>query len=667
MKTKKDQAGNKDWLKADVRVLAHILAAQNIEFALPHTPHIPEFIANTLITIPGIKSCRVCLEDVSCQRCEMNSGICEECQASRKKAVGQIKLPSDRHDFRCSLADQPDMQFIAVNTLHYHFGFFVFQMDDPDIFNVYKPFISNFANYVAISLENRLQSDLLKKAHDELELRISEQAEELRSTNEYFIKEITVRQQTEESLRKSEEKLRAFFSQTIDGCFYIMLDEPVRWDETVDKEQVLDYVIGHQRVAQINDAMLSHYGTTREQIIDLVPYDFFEHNRDMWRRLLDAGKIRLERYVRKFDGTPLWIEGEYMVLYDSQGWIIGHFGIQRDITAHKRADEVLRLASLYSRKLIETSLDPLVMISKEGNITDVNTATERITGVRRETLIGSDFANYFTEPEMARAGYLKVFEQGQMIDLPLAIRHTSGSIAEVLFNASVYRNEQGEVLGVFAAARDITERKRVADELNTLKESLVSANLDLLSAFTVEQKLANTDALTGIYNRRYLLDLAEKEIAIATRYQQPLAVMMFDLDHFKEINDSYGHVLGDQMLQRVTQDSCTNMRTADVIGRYGGDEFVIVLPMTNAQQGYTLAERIRAGVAGIRVPTEKGDATVTLSIGIVEMIHNASKSAFESHAETVESMFRHADEAMYTAKKAGRNCTKIYSLENSNK
>ena len=131
-----------------------------------------------------------------------------------------------------------------------------------------------------------------------------------------------------------------------------------------------------------------------------------------------------------------------------------------------RSEEMVRVASIYSRNLIETSLDPLVTISAEGKITDVNAATEKITGRNRDRLVGTDFSDYFTDPEMARAGYQKVFSEGEVIDYPLAIRHMSGSVTDVLYNASVYRNEQGEVIGVFAAARDVTERKRAEENLH---------------------------------------------------------------------------------------------------------------------------------------------------------------------------------------------------------
>ena len=131
-----------------------------------------------------------------------------------------------------------------------------------------------------------------------------------------------------------------------------------------------------------------------------------------------------------------------------------------DITERKQAEKQLRDASLYARSLIEASLDPLVTISVEGKITDVNQATELATGCSREELIGSDFSYYFTDPEKAKIGYKQVFTEGFVRDYPLAIRHKSGKITEVLYNATIYTNEAGEMQGVFAAARDITELKK---------------------------------------------------------------------------------------------------------------------------------------------------------------------------------------------------------------
>jgi PAS domain S-box-containing protein len=179
------------------------------------------------------------------------------------------------------------------------------------------------------------------------------------------------------------------------------------------------------------------------------------------------------RMVRE-DGTVFWANLTATKASDADGASMWR-AVVSDITERKWAEEALRTASLYSRNLIETSLDSLVTINAEGKITDANAATGRITGMNREELIGSDFSDYFTDPEMARAGYQKVFEQGQVIDYPLALRHTSGAVTKVLYNASVYRNEHGEVLGVLAAARDITERKRAEEELRQSEEKFAKA------------------------------------------------------------------------------------------------------------------------------------------------------------------------------------------------
>ncbi len=135
-----------------------------------------------------------------------------------------------------------------------------------------------------------------------------------------------------------------------------------------------------------------------------------------------------------------------------------------------RARDELIQASRYHRTLIETSPDPLITIGRDGKITDVNTATETVSGYTRSELVGTDFSEYFTEPEEARAGYLMVFEKGEVRDYPLAIRKKDGAIIDVLYNASVYLNEMGEIAGVFTTARDITERKKVEKKLYQQEE-----------------------------------------------------------------------------------------------------------------------------------------------------------------------------------------------------
>jgi PAS domain S-box-containing protein len=164
-------------------------------------------------------------------------------------------------------------------------------------------------------------------------------------------------------------------------------------------------------------------------------------------------------YIRK-DGSRFPAVVSVTALRAADEAIIGYLLIGTDNTDRQQASERQRAASQYVRSLIEASLDPLVTISAEGKITDVNEGSIKVTGVPREKLIGTDFSDYFTEPERAREGYLEVFSKGSVTDYPLTIRHADGRLTDVLYNASVYRDLQGNVLGVFAAARDVTARKQ---------------------------------------------------------------------------------------------------------------------------------------------------------------------------------------------------------------
>ncbi len=171
-----------------------------------------------------------------------------------------------------------------------------------------------------------------------------------------------------------------------------------------------------------------------------------------------------------------------------------------DITERKRAEEALRLANAYNRSLIEASLDPLVTIGPDGKITDVNVATEAVTGRKRDDLIGTDFSDYFTEPERARAGYQQVFREGLVRDFPLEIWRSDGYITPVLYNASVYRDDVGQVIGVFAAARDITERKKAEIELEKyrthLEELVIERTAELEGALAKLRKEITERKLT---------------------------------------------------------------------------------------------------------------------------------------------------------------------------
>lgn len=188
---------------------------------------------------------------------------------------------------------------------------------------------------------------------------------------------------------------------------------------------------------------------------------------------------------------------------DAAGNPIGYLLMSSDISEKRRAEEQLRSASQYARSLIEASLDPLVTISPNGKVTDVNEATVKVTGVPRDRLVGTDFSNYFTEPGKAREGYGQVFAKGFVTDYPLTIRAEDGRLTDVLYNASVYKDSDGNVLGVFAAARDVTGQKLAEAQLAEQR----ARELDRLAELERFQKLTIGRELKMIELKKEIVEL----------------------------------------------------------------------------------------------------------------------------------------------------------------
>jgi PAS domain S-box-containing protein len=177
-----------------------------------------------------------------------------------------------------------------------------------------------------------------------------------------------------------EDSLEIFFSQSLDGFFFMMLDEPVTWNDSVDKERVLDYVFDHQRITKVNDAMLAQYGATRETFLGLTPRYFYRHDleqgRVVWREFFDRGRLHIETDERRLDGTPMTIEGDYLCFYDADGRITGHFGIQREVTERKRSEAALRRSNRRLSVLQQTARDILASRS----LREIARATVRYVG-----------------------------------------------------------------------------------------------------------------------------------------------------------------------------------------------------------------------------------------------------------------------------------------------
>ena len=228
------------------------------------------------------------------------------------------------------------------------------------------------------------------------------------------------------------------------------------------------------RFLTINKNLEELLGVKNEELIGKTDYDIItkelaEYYRANDQKVIEEGKaIPIEEEADLIDGHHTFIANKFPI-YDSNGKPYGVGSISTDITERKLLEEKLKsahanleqkvedrtaelkLASIYNRSLIEASLDPLVTIGSDGTITDVNHSTENVTGYNRDELIGTDFSDYFTEPEKARKGYQKVFKKGIVLNYPLEIKNKNGHITPVLYNASIYKDEFGEVVRSFCS------------------------------------------------------------------------------------------------------------------------------------------------------------------------------------------------------------------------
>ena len=282
--------------------------------------------------------------------------------------------------------------------------------------------------------------------------------------------------------------LELLFSQSLDGFFFMMLDEPVQWHDDADKERLLDYIFTHQRMTKVNDAMLAQYGATRDAFIGLTPAEIYRHDiaqgRRVWRDFFDRGQLHIKTHERRLDGTPIDIEGDYICLYDAERRIIGHFGIQRDVTEEVRlqasvarhaaeletrvAERTEQLARSESRirAIVNALPDVVFVLDGEGRYVEIVTEDDRRLYRSVPELLGRRVDDVL--PESAAMSLREVTRKAiasgtvQVLEYPLdtqsGIRWFEGRCAPLRME------DGGGAAHVVVIARDITDRKR-ADEL----------------------------------------------------------------------------------------------------------------------------------------------------------------------------------------------------------
>ena len=277
--------------------------------------------------------------------------------------------------------------------------------------------------------------------------------------------DMTERKQAETALRASNQQLHSLLDSMAEGAYGVDNEGTCRF---VNRSFLR--ILGYEEADA--DAIIGQHihELIHHSHPDGSPYPAGECRMYAAYRRSEEIHVTDEVFWRK-DGTAVPVEyWSQPIIVD--GTVTGASATFVDISVRKRAEEAILSASRYARSLIEASLDPLVTISPDGKITDVNTATEQATGLDRAILIGRDFADLFTDPEQAREGYRQAFARGFVTDYPLAIRHVDGRVSEVLYNASAYRDDAGAVAGVFAAARDVTQRRQLERELRESRDFL---------------------------------------------------------------------------------------------------------------------------------------------------------------------------------------------------
>lgn len=342
--------------------------------------------------------------------------------------------------------------------------------------------------------------------------------------------------------------------------------------------------------------------------------------------------LETELRMRHKDGHWVWVLARGMAVERSaDGRAVRVSGTAMDITERKKAESEIARLSQWNELLLNSAGEGIYGVDREGSCTFINPAALAILGYDKEEVLGKNqhvvFHHHHKDGSLYPAEECPIYKtlhDGIRRGVEDAFIRKNGEIFPVQLTVTPM-HEDGQIVGVEAVFQDIAQRKEMEQEL---------------------MRLATTDPLTGMSNRRHFIEQLDKELAHSKRFGTSAAFLMMDIDHFKSVNDTYGHAAGDVVLKHFAELTKQRLRRVDLVGRLGGEEFGILLPGTDSAGAELFAERLRIYVAD--TPAQNGDSTIpiTISIGI---------SVFGANDTETDRIMARADLALYRAKERGRN------------
>lgn len=371
-----------------------------------------------------------------------------------------------------------------------------------------------------------------------------------------------------------------------------------------------------------------------------LPERIREKTRDIFAEMIKgelAPIVYHEDPVLTRGGEERVIAWHSAVTSDRNGNNIGTVSSGVDLTGRKKMEDMLKATQQKLKAITLALWEGVYIVDRMGRVVLMNREAENMLGWKEKELSGKNVHklvhSHGTNPHVRRPEECPIMEEvssGKVcrISEDVFIRKDGTPFPVTLVSTPIL--EDGVITGSVVAFRDITVRKRTEEALRRANELLA--------------RQATTDALTGIYNRVKFNGLFDMEIRKARRYKMPLALIMFDIDHFKAVNDRYGHQTGDSVLREIAGLVSQNIRNADLFGRWGGEEFMILVPENDLNNAFRLAEKLR-----MKIETHefKDVGRATCSFGVTEF----------REEDTVVSLAGRADDALYAAKGNGRNRT----------